>query len=75
MTNRSLLPTKTRRSLREYLVREGLSQAQFANRVRLTQSSVSRMIAGDLAPSLSTAVRISRLTGIPVDEFVHGGGR
>jgi transcriptional regulator with XRE-family HTH domain len=46
-----------------YLKENGVSQTQFAERIGITQSSLSKMCAGVILPSLETANRISIETG------------
>lgn len=45
-----------------YLKQSGIPQARFAEAVGITQSSLSKMCAGIIKPSLKTAVRIEAET-------------
>lgn len=56
-------------NLTSYLKSKGLSQKQFAESVGITQSSLSKMCAGLIMPSLDTAIRIAKETSgaVPAD--------
>jgi transcriptional regulator with XRE-family HTH domain len=46
------------------------THAEIARRLRLTQSTVSRLLAGVTAPSLGTLLAIKGAYGIPLDDLV-----
>lgn len=63
--------------LTSYLKANGIPQTKFAGEIGITQSSLSKMCAGQIAPSLETAVKIDRATGgaVPVDSWVTSEDR
>ena len=54
-----------------YLRSTGERQTNFAKRARSTDATISRIISGNITPSLSLALRIQRATGgkVKVDQF------
>jgi transcriptional regulator with XRE-family HTH domain len=46
------------------------THAQIARRLNLTQSTVSRLLAGVTAPSLPTLLAIKAAYGVPLDDLV-----
>ena len=56
--------------LEELLDREGWSQARLAEAMGVDDSTVSRWCSGARAPGPDTLVRISRVTGLSVDEIL-----
>lgn len=54
--------------LTQYLKAENLTQAQFAERVQVRQSTISKLCSGEIRPSWSMAARIERATAgaVPV---------
>ncbi|WP_327594609.1 helix-turn-helix transcriptional regulator [Streptomyces chartreusis] len=46
------------------------THAQIARRLKVKQSTVSRLLAGTTAPSLGTLLAIKGAYGIPLDELV-----
>lgn len=69
-------PKTRRNNLSRAIKRLGLTQQQFAERLGITQGSVSRYCRGERVPSLRTAVAIANLAGIPVRSLIesHGEG-
>lgn len=63
--------------LEAYLAANGIRQSQFAERIGVTQATVSKLIAGSVAPSLALAVRIQRETfgAVPCDAWVRTSGQ
>src|SRR6266516_5032803 len=60
------------RRIREVRRRLGLTQAEFAERLETTQSSVSRWEAGTQAPDLSFLMKIGELGGLdPIRFALH----
>jgi transcriptional regulator with XRE-family HTH domain len=59
--------------LATYLAAEGISQRQFAGRLSIDQSVVSRIASGAIKPSLQTAIAIEAATGgaVPVGSWVE----
>lgn len=49
--------------LPEYLTKSGLKQAAFAQRIGVTQATVSKLIARTMLPGLELAVKIEDATG------------
>lgn len=58
--------------LREWMALSKLSQPDLAAMLNITQPHVSRIVVGERRPSLSLAVRIERVTGIPATSWVEG---
>lgn len=58
--------------LLSYLKARHATQAEFAASVGITQAALSRMLAGKITPSLTTAVRIERATdgAVPASSWV-----
>jgi transcriptional regulator with XRE-family HTH domain len=52
-----------------------ISQAAFAEIVGVTQSAISRAMSGRSEIMLSTAIKLSKALGIPIEEFVHPDDR
>lgn len=48
--------------LETYLKQQNLKQADFAKKVGVTPATVSRLLAGQLSPSLELAARIEEIT-------------
>lgn len=59
-----------KQNLREHLDQSGETQQEFAARVGVTQSYVSRILAGERVPSLQLALRIANAAEIPVASLV-----
>ncbi|MGH7177883.1 MAG: helix-turn-helix transcriptional regulator [Tepidisphaeraceae bacterium] len=57
--------------LRVYRAKWRLSQKQAASHARVGVSYWSLLEAGKRRPSIEVAVRLRRLTGIPIDRFVE----
>lgn len=62
--------SKKHQSLGEYLRKTGITQAEFASRLGVKQSQISRIVRGARTPSLPLAIRIAREAGIPVESLV-----
>jgi transcriptional regulator with XRE-family HTH domain len=58
-------PKKIYRTIPEYLAAAGLSQAEFAERLGISQSHLSQIISGHRSASLELAHQIEDLTGVP----------
>lgn len=68
-------------NLTQYLKAENLTQAQFAERIEVRQSTVSKLCTGEKRPSWDLAARIARATDgkVPVSVWAdvaqaEGGG-
>jgi len=59
-----------------YLRDNSLRQAEFAAKVGATQGTISRLIKGDVLPSLDLAVKIERATAgvVPATSWVAASG-
>jgi len=57
-------------SLADFLQGEGIIQATLAKRAGITQGHLSFIISGDRTPSLPLALKLSRLTNVPVETLV-----
>ncbi|MFH7336642.1 helix-turn-helix transcriptional regulator [Streptomyces hygroscopicus] len=51
------------------------THAQIARRLKLRQSTVSRLLTGTTAPSLKTLLAIKAAYGIPLDDLVADDAR
>lgn len=58
--------------LGNYLKKTQITQADFGRQIGLTQSAISRLVAGDALPSIKTAVDIERETGgeVPASSWI-----
>lgn len=56
--------------LREYMLDRGLTQAQLAALLEVSQPTVSDWINGVIKPSAKRLVEISKKTGLSVDELL-----
>jgi transcriptional regulator with XRE-family HTH domain len=56
-----------------YLRDNGISQAAFAARVGVGQATVSKLCAGQIAPSLQTAAAIEKATNgaVPMSSWIE----
>lgn len=57
-------------ALRQYLDRQKMSQAQFAEQVGVKQPSVWEWLNGDSNPSIDSLKKISEITGISIDKLL-----
>lgn len=57
--------------LLDYIKRAGLNQYEFAKQARVTPATLSRYISGVSTPRRRIALRISALTGIPVQYLLY----
>jgi transcriptional regulator with XRE-family HTH domain len=57
-------------NLAEALKASGLTQAQYAALLGLSQSYLSRLVNGVLEPPLHVAVRVAERAGVPVESLV-----
>jgi transcriptional regulator with XRE-family HTH domain len=57
-------------NLRQHLERTGQSQADFASRLGLSQSYVSRIVNGECVPGLRLALRIAAEAKVPVESLL-----
>lgn len=62
------------RTLAEYLDATGTTQADFAARVGVQQSLISRILNGSRTPSLPLAIRISEAAAVPVESLFQASG-
>lgn len=63
-------------TLTQYLEQEGISQAEFARRVGVTQPTVNRWIAGTADPRREKVAEIERLTNGAISHaFWHSPDR
>ena len=60
-------------NLTQYLKAENLTQAQFAERIKARQSTVSKLCTGEKRPSWDMAARIARATDgkVPVSVWAE----
>lgn len=56
--------------LREWLERSKLTQRAAAELLRMHYTFLSQILNGNRSPALGTAVRIERVTGIPVEAWM-----
>lgn len=55
------------KTLQEYLDLTGVTQTELAAILGVSPSTISNYAAGKRVPRLAMAVRLSRLTGVPVE--------
>jgi transcriptional regulator with XRE-family HTH domain len=68
-------PTEGRRLLALALERAGLSQADLAARLGVTQPAISRYLAAERMPTLELALALQRELGIPSDSWARAPHR
>jgi putative transcriptional regulator len=56
-------------SVRELRARFRLTQQELADKVGVTRQTIGLIEKGDYAPSITLALKISRVFGIPVEEI------
>lgn len=64
---------RTYPNLASYLEGTGLTQVELARKLGVSQPIISKLVRGLCQPSLHEALRISRLTGVPVESLVTRG--
>lgn len=60
--------------LREYMGREGCTQAALAEAIEVSQGTVSRYVKGDMEPRRAAARRIQAVTRIPASAWDEPDG-
>lgn len=60
-------------SLIRYMKERGITQAEFARRLGISESMLSYCLRGERRPGVSVALKIRRLTGITLDELYGRG--
>lgn len=58
-------------SLRAYLKGEGRTQEQLAADLGLRQGTVNKWVNGDRMPRAEMALKLSKLTGVPVEAMLR----
>jgi transcriptional regulator with XRE-family HTH domain len=66
----NLIPAMPKRNLRNHLELSGQTQADFAARLGLSQSYVSRIVNGECVPGLRLALRIAAEAKVPVESLL-----
>lgn len=61
-----------RGNIARHLVRKGWTQKQLAERIGLTESTMSRYMNGTRQPTAYALLRMSRAFGCTVDDLVQG---
>jgi transcriptional regulator with XRE-family HTH domain len=56
-------------ALRRWMDARGLSQAELADMLSLSQAQVSRYLSGDRALSLAVILQLANLTGLPAERL------
>jgi len=56
--------------LRAYRAKTGLTLEDLAVRAATTKATISRIELGSRTPSMALAVRLRRVTGLPLEKFV-----
>lgn len=69
MTRRS---KRSYRDLRTYFEKSGDTQVAFASRVNRSQSWVSRVVNGELEPSLADALTVAGEANVPLESLITG---
>ncbi|MBR1430171.1 helix-turn-helix transcriptional regulator [Ruminococcus sp.] len=54
--------------IKQYLLKEGMTQAAFARKSGIASPYLSQIIYGDLTPTTKTANKICAATGTPLNE-------
>lgn len=54
--------------IKQYLLKEGMTQADFARKAGITSQYLSQIIYGDLTVTTKTANKICNATGTPLSE-------
>jgi DNA-binding XRE family transcriptional regulator len=68
MATDSLHPAK---SLRDFFSRDGNpTQADLARKLRVSRATICKLVSRQRTPSLRLAVKISEITGVPVDRLI-----
>lgn len=57
--------------LREYMTEKGLTQAQLATALDVSQPTISEWLSGKIKPSADSLMEISEHTGLTVDELLR----
>jgi transcriptional regulator with XRE-family HTH domain len=60
----------SKRNLKDHLKRSGQTQTDFASRLGLSQSYVSRLVNGECVPGLRLALRIAAEAKVPVESLL-----
>lgn len=60
-------------SVRELRTAQGWTQADLAERLKVSRNSVNAIETGRYEPSLTLALRIAKLFGKPVEEIFEDG--
>lgn len=55
--------------MRDWMRRRGFLPADAARYVGFSKAAMSRLLAGKFQPNLNNAIKIHRLTGIPVEAW------
>jgi transcriptional regulator with XRE-family HTH domain len=63
-------PRRAYPNLTSYMDGEGLTQVELAAKLQRTQPFISKLRRGLVQPSLAEALRISAITGVPIESFV-----
>ena len=58
-------------SLKKRLQRKGLKVRQLAEMVNLSERQVYQYLAGNCNPSAETAIKIAKITDIPVEKIIQ----
>ena len=61
--------------LRKLLEEKDMTQNELADKLYISKSTVSRLINGDLMPSIKMVVNISYALNVSIDSFTYFGGR
>ena len=61
---------RTYPDLRTYFEKSGDNQANFGERVKRSQSWVSRVTTGEIEPSLTDALLVSDAAGVPLESLI-----
>jgi HTH-type transcriptional regulator/antitoxin HigA len=70
------MPQKSRHraaSLAEYIKNTSVTQTELARLLGVSPSTVNCYVSGRRTPSLGVAVKLSRITGVPVERLLGQG--
>lgn len=60
----------SKQHLRDHFRETGLTQAELAAALGISQGYLSRLLSGESVPSLAMAVRLAHATGVPIASFL-----
>ena len=65
------MPKGLQNRLKELRAKQGLNQQQLGSRVGASRQTISLIERGDYNPSITLALRISQVFGVPVEQVFY----